>query len=267
MAHGLRVFVASTFLAPLVQGQACQNLTLDGPAFTDYYNTVPAHGGPNLAPVAAPWNKSTCCTDKYSQVLQNQGVEALYNWSWSLCYVNGSSTVAPISATCKQYLYWQEASYNCDPYMAYYQDPEYIGTGILKNVPLCQLYCDGWFEACKNDYTCVSDWVNGFSFVNSSYVCPGDSATQCRTFGEIYGNGRNLCNTMWSTTYVASSNDSACMSLWFWNGNNPNSWAAGPTPTATCTVVPRTSGASSVELSSAAVFAVLSAAAALLLAQ
>ena len=36
--------------------------------------------------------------------------------------------------------------------------------------------------------------------------------------------GTGLCNQIWGSTYVASSNSSACMSFWFWGGKNPNAW-------------------------------------------
>ena len=67
--------------------------------------------------------------------------------------------------------------------MAYYEDPSTLGTGILKNVPVCQLYCDNWFDACKDDYTCVGDWLNGF--VGANYACPAGTLKTCITLATL----------------------------------------------------------------------------------
>jgi hypothetical protein len=67
---------------------------------------------------------------------------------------------------------------------------------------VCSGFCDDWFAACKNDYTCVSDWRNDFVYDGRSYTCP--LGYSCRTFQQRYGNGTNMCNTMWGTSFAAS---------------------------------------------------------------
>ena len=77
--------------------------------------------------------------------------------------------------------------------MGYFQDPAYTGLGYLLNVPVCQLYCDNWFDACRDDYTCVSNWNNFNVSTNANgietYTCPYGTDHSCQTYGQIYQNG------------------------------------------------------------------------------
>ena len=96
----------------------------------------------------------------------------------------------------------EECAYSCDPALA----PR-ITAGTT--IGLCGSYCNAWFDACKDDYTCVADWatwptrvVNG----TMGYFCP--LGATCRTFADLYTNGTGLCNTMWAPAF-AYSNDSS----------------------------------------------------------
>ena len=93
-------------------------------------------------------------------------------------------------------------------------------TGYIRNVPVCASYCDAWFEACRNDLTCVEDWLADFDFaldgVNS---CPASST--CITFEEMYGNGEGLCNRMWGEAFIYSTNMNNCTVMVF-NNTMPN---------------------------------------------
>ena len=43
--------------------------------------------------------------------------------------------------------------------LAHFQRPD--KPNDIRDVPICKTYCDEWFEACKNDMTCVEDWIDG----------------------------------------------------------------------------------------------------------
>ena len=49
-----------------------------------------------------------------------------------------------------------------------------------------------------------------------------DTAPQCRTFEEIYGNGEQLCNTMWGNAFVYTADENNAYTMWFFEENNPN---------------------------------------------
>ena len=98
-----------------------------------------------------------------------------------------------------------------------------IGTsGYIRNVPVCASYCDAWFEACRNDLTCVEDWLEDFdSTIHGANICPTNSP--CVTFEQMYGNAEGLCNKMWGEAFIYSTDTDNCTVMVFNNTmRNPN---------------------------------------------
>ena len=93
-------------------------------------------------------------------------------------------------------------------------------TGYIQNVPVCADYCDAWFDACKDDLTCVEDWLADFDYaIDGNNSCPANST--CVTFREMYGNGEGLCNRMWGTAFHYSTDTDNCTVMAF-NNSMPN---------------------------------------------
>ena len=97
-------------------------------------------------------------------------------------------------------------------------------SGEIMGIPVCAAYCDTWFEACKGDLTCVESWeelaYHNLS-VDSTSSCPQNST--CRTYQEVYGDGRGLCNKIWGSDYVYSTDRNNCTVMAFDNSMaNPN---------------------------------------------
>ena len=92
----------------------------------------------------------------------------------------------------------------------------------VQRVPVCADYCDSWFEACKDDFTCYDNWEEAYN--NASGMpnsCPEDS--QCLKFSEVFADGRGLCNRMWGTSYSYSTDMDNCTVMAFDNTMpNPN---------------------------------------------
>jgi folate receptor len=130
-----------------------------------------------------------------------------------------------MSAKCMQFFLWEECFYSCDPWAAYYENPQAPAT--LKNLPICSTMCDDWYEACKHEYTCVKDWFAFPMTPNGTYYC----ADNCTTFEETYGSGQEMCNTMWGESFFYSTNMDQCYSFYFWGNHNPNKIAAVGTGT------------------------------------
>lgn len=111
----------------------------------------------------------------------------------------------------------EECFYQCEPMLGYFQ---IATTGFIRGVPVCADYCDAWFEACKNDTTCVEDWLADFHFEEDrTNRCPVNST--CITFQQMYGDGRGLCNRMWGEAFVYETNQSNCTVMRF-NSTQPN---------------------------------------------
>ena len=93
-------------------------------------------------------------------------------------------------------------------------------TGYIANVPVCAEYCDAWFEACRNDMTCVEDWLNDYNYEYGNNTCPNGS--MCVTFEEMYRNGEGLCNRMWGDAFFYETSDNCTVMSFNPNEENPN---------------------------------------------
>ena len=89
--------------------------------------------------------------------------------------------------------------------------------------------CNAWFDACRDDLTCVEDWLADFDYaVNGNNTCPVNST--CVTFEEMYGDGQGLCNRMWGDAFAYSEDSSNCTVMTFdRTGPNPNFLLSFPT--------------------------------------
>jgi len=187
---------------------------------------------PANTPLCRPYANQTlgsCCNVNLPNTLSTVGPGALYqNYTFDMC------PGRTMSAECRAYMNAQECSFACDPLLT----AAYANSATVQ---VCSNYCNGWFDACANDYACVTDWQAWPYDANYGYICPQGST--CQTFAQRYQNGQGLCNTMWGSVYNYSTNLAACVSL-----SNPKV----PTPTPS----PK-SGASSSAVAAAALVAAL----------
>ncbi|XP_068711228.1 riboflavin-binding protein-like isoform X2 [Montipora foliosa] len=205
MARGAVILVFS-FLLACIGGVFCNEHEvtecIEGPLHKD----KPSPEGQGYVECLS-WKENSCCTAEFTQELQRNKVEVLYNFSWNHCN--------NLSQACEQFIKDEECFWQCEPNLIKW----HTGQGALNRVPICSSYCDEWFEACKDDMTCAQDWINGFNFSSNVYSCPTNS--RCRTFSEVYKDGKGLCNTMWANSfhYETSKN---CMVMKFSGDANPN---------------------------------------------
>ena len=111
----------------------------------------------------------------------------------------------------------QVCFYECEPMLGYFSD----NSPAVRNVPVCASYCDSWFEACRNDLTCVDDLEKSTqqAFAEGANTCPPDR--QCMTFEEVFSDGRGLCNRLWGDSYDYSEDEDNCTVMVF-NADEPN---------------------------------------------
>ena len=84
-----------------------------------------------------------------------------------------------------------EASLKCSPnnYVWFSGFPVFdIGGHDILNYPICQSFCDSFYEACKDQNLCTtvstgSEWIAG----GFSMACDSD---QCPTYSEFFENGK-----------------------------------------------------------------------------
>eukprot|EP00112_Aurelia_sp_Birch-Aquarium-sp1_P018121 Seg4283.1 transcript_id=Seg4283.1/GoldUCD/mRNA.D3Y31 product="Riboflavin-binding protein" protein_id=Seg4283.1/GoldUCD/D3Y31 len=147
------------------------------------------------------YKKDACCTGKLTQTIKNHP-EKLYNFTWHHCNM--------ISKNCLRYLKNEECFYQCDPTLIKYQRSRKRPDAV-RSVPICSNYCSKWFDACKDDSTCVENWETGFVKVGEQYACPNTS--KCRTFKKVYKNSAGLCNKMWGVSFYYNDANTSCYTM------------------------------------------------------
>ena len=119
--------------------------------------------------------------------------------------------------------------YECDPILGHFESPGTEETeASVDLVPVCASYCNSWFDACRNDMTCTDNWWD--LLLQADAGGPNNcNQSECRTFEEIFRNGRGLCNMIWDTGYIYSEQEDNCTVFTFDAGMpNPNSRLSFP---------------------------------------
>lgn len=81
--------------------------------------------------------------------------------------------------TCERYIKNEECFWQCEPNLIKW----HVKEGALEGVPICAKYCDDWFDACKDDFTCAEDWLSDFNYSSNVYSCP--TASKCLKFSKV----------------------------------------------------------------------------------
>ena len=109
----------------------------------------------------------------------------------------------------------EECFYWCEPMLGHF-----LSGPNIQTMPVCAHYCDSWFEACKDDFTCFDNleeaYLNADGMPNN---CSMDS--ECRKFSDIFVNSRGLCNRLWGPAYVYSADVDNCIVMVF-DSSMPN---------------------------------------------
>lgn len=154
------------------------------------------------------YKSDSCCTSDFTKQLATSPVKKIDNFSWTPCNKT-------LSRKCESFMVSVECFYRCSRNAIFWRNPNYQ-SAILK-APICASFCDGWFEACKEDLTCAGNWISGF---NTSRDGSNTCKDPCRNFSDYYVSGKDLCESMWGTlSFVYKETD--CLQLNF-TDPNPN---------------------------------------------
>ncbi|XP_017945991.2 folate receptor alpha isoform X2 [Xenopus tropicalis] len=162
-----------------------------------------------------PWKDKSCCTANTSQEAHNDQ-SYLYNFNWDHCGI-----MAP---ACKTHFIQDTCFYECSPNLGPWiqkVDSSWRKERIL-DVPLCREDCDGWYNDCKLEYTCMENWHKGWNWTSGTNQCP--NGTKCRRVFEVFPSAADFCEKIWSNSYKYSDErrgSGRCMQLWF-NATNGN---------------------------------------------
>ena len=153
------------------------------------------------------YKENSCCTSDFTRRLANPPIRKIGNFSWTQC----DNT---LSRKCEEFMVNVECFYRCSHNTVLWKNP-YYPSAILK-APVCAGFCDDWFDACKDDLTCAKNWITDFNMTaNGENTCK----QPCETFREYYNDGKDLCESMWGSSFVYRETD--CLQLNF-TAPNPN---------------------------------------------
>ncbi|KAJ8376291.1 hypothetical protein SKAU_G00068710 [Synaphobranchus kaupii] len=144
------------------------------------------------------YSNASCCFANFTEELVSP-VTKVEHTKWDICQ--------QLSDRCETYMKRVECFYQCSPQAFHWMNPDYTA-GFL-HVPLCVSFCDSWFDACKDDLTCAKSWLTDFKWENDSNHCQHD----CVTFSKMYTNGTDLCQSMWGSSFLASSSEGHCLQI------------------------------------------------------
>ncbi|XP_062995567.1 riboflavin-binding protein-like [Elgaria multicarinata webbii] len=142
--------------------------------------------------------KSSCCYTDTTEELAHTPVIKVNTTYWNRC--------GNLSNLCESYMKKIECFYRCSPHTARWAHHQY--PGAIDSVPMCQSFCDDWYEACKNDLTCVNNWLTDWEIDEKG---ENRCKNECIPYSEMYANGTDLCETMWGDSLKVS--DSSCLCL------------------------------------------------------
>ncbi|XP_013411269.1 riboflavin-binding protein isoform X3 [Lingula anatina] len=158
------------------------------------------------------YKNNSCCTAAFTQTLSASPIVKVEDTYWNRC--------GNLSRSCEQYKLSVECFYRCSPNAIYWKNPDHPSAAL--HVPVCAEDCDAWFEACKDDMTCATNWLTDWNFTK-----PGENHCKmpCKSFTEIYKDGKGLCEKMWGSTFLYEGNADKCIKLQWSAGDNPNNAA------------------------------------------
>jgi folate receptor len=159
-----------------------------------------------------PWKEYSCCTKNTTKRAHEETNH--YNFNFNNCG-------KPMSKECKRHFIQDLCFYECEPYVKPWvvKVKRSFAKERIFNVPLCASDCDQWWNSCKDDYTCASNWARDFNWTKGTNKCREGS--ECKRFEDIYSGSKEFCEKVWDHSWKYTLEDKPCMKIWF-KGSNPN---------------------------------------------
>ncbi|KAH8869922.1 Folate receptor alpha isoform 1 [Schistosoma japonicum] len=157
---------------------------------------------PGLSKDCSHWASLSCCNP---QILDSVSSTSLYQFTHNHC--------GNLSDKCQQVfqedLCFYECSPNTGPWLVTVNRK--ISNERFFGAPLCQSECEYWWNSCKFDKTCVTNWNTHFNWSTGTNSCP--ESTSCMTIESIFGNATAFCELIWDHAWnvVPDNTTSGCM--------------------------------------------------------
>lgn len=206
-----------------------RNAGEDGNVFT-LNISLPADGSLGKC---SKYESNACCAPATAERIDQE----LYGpeFAWDRCYKKGGQGTFP--EKCNRWFIEEYCFYECDVNAGKYRlfddcTESDEGPWRIFGAPIRASECDQWYEDCKDTLFCAclteADCKYG-GVPRSFFSLPNLTCTSetCKTFGEIYANGKELCEVMWDQAFVYERHEKAAYSF-AWDlaqtNENPNNF-------------------------------------------
>ncbi|KJE91436.1 hypothetical protein CAOG_02570 [Capsaspora owczarzaki ATCC 30864] len=174
------------------------------------------HGKPTVKDLSSPettlefctpWAGNGCCRPELTRLINSvPDYDAVYDFNWAVC--------GELSADCATYMKHEACFVECSPYLTPFEDRSF--GYYFSSVPVCSSWADRWFDACRNDKTCVDNWYddNAWDYTPDGWnICKPDS--QCTTYADRFGSPKKMLETLWGISFTYSTDESRCYMPFF----------------------------------------------------
>ncbi|XP_040263296.1 riboflavin-binding protein-like isoform X1 [Bufo bufo] len=145
------------------------------------------------------YSKSACCPANFTEKLSASPLIQVDNHYWNRC--------GNLSKMCEAYMKKVECFYQCSPDTHHWMNPNI--SSAMQGVPLCQSFCDGWFEACRSDRVCVRNFLTDWRVDETGNHCRND----CIPYDQMYMNSTDLCQNIAGGSFVVSASPCQCLDM------------------------------------------------------
>ena len=173
------------------------------------HKKTPGPEGEGFVHKCIPWRSHSCCTTNTTRLIKEDGAVSLYRMKWDHC---GKQ----LSDACHQYFIKDTCFYECSPNLTPWivkdRVSKYTRKERILNVPLCSNDCDGWFEACKDDFTCSDNWGENWKWTAKGNECK----LKCKRFKDYFKDSVIFCNKIFNHSFAYNDGTPGkdCMTLW-----------------------------------------------------
>mmetsp|Transcript_44479 Transcript_44479/g.83059 ORF Transcript_44479/g.83059 Transcript_44479/m.83059 type:complete len:290 (+) Transcript_44479:90-959(+) len=164
------------------------------------------------------YQDNSCCTLETANNIHN---DQLYGdeYRWDRC--------GELSPACMKHFINEACFYECDVHVGKWRKHDDCMDGTEPNgwqiagMPIKASECDQFFDDCRSDRFCVNG--NDKSLFSVS-TC---AESECKSFSEIYANGKEMCELLWDNAFVYETNEEHAYTWGFEVGEpNPNNHIA-----------------------------------------
>lgn len=134
----------------------------------NYIDLVPVSSRPVQTPIehstmgkyhCSDYSCASCCSGEVNRAVYMKPLQNLEWWNFNRC--NDRNCDGDINQQCQAMIQDFVSEIRCSPnlypFRAGFEKPiqAEFGQALLENVPICQSWCDSFFQACQNTFACL----------------------------------------------------------------------------------------------------------------